>query len=140
MSINTRQYAKLIISVVLITTAFGCGDRGKERGSAQEQLNQAMNKVGGRLDGGDEAFRDLMGSIGKKLDEISKTSSGQQQLLERTLKDYEIDRQQIQGVFGSIADRLDQVDKSISNLQNRYQEMDKKFQGLDVVGNNKGSE
>ena len=136
----TRKYAKLIISVSLMVTAFGCGDRGKERPSTEQKLNQAMNTVGGRLNGGDEAFRDVIGSIGKKLDEISKTSSGQQAILERTLKDYETDRQQIQGVFGSIADRLDQVDKSILNLQNKYQEMDKKYQGFDVVGNNKGSE
>ena len=119
----------------------GCDRPRKDSPAVEQKINQAVNKIGGGINGGDEAFRDVMGSIGKKLDEVSRISSEQQKMLERTLKDYESDRQKIQGVFESIADRLDQVDKSIIGLQNRYQEMDKRFQGLDAVGNNiEGSE
>lgn len=138
MSIITPKYTGTIIVVVLLLS--GCGDRGSEHSSTEQRLNQAVNRMHGEVTGGENAFVDLMGSIGKKLDEVSKTSTEQQKMLDQTLKDYVNDRQQIQGVFGSIADRLDQVDKSILSLQKRYEEIDKKVQGFDEVGNNKGSE
>ena len=129
-----------MICLLVIMGGAGCREKEKERPSVQSQVNQTISQVGNGSTGGDAAFRDLMGSIGKKVDEVAKDSAERQKILEQTLKDYENDRKEIQGVFSSIADRLDQVDKSISSLQNKYQEIDRNFKDLNAVGNNKGSE
>lgn len=142
MNIRIQIYGNLAVIIFSSSLLLGCGDQGRGLPPAERQSNQVISQSmsNNGVVGGDAAFRDLVGSIGKQLDEVIKNSTEQQKILERTLKDYEEDRKQLQGVFGSIADRLDQVDKSISTIQNKIQEMDKKVQGLDVAANNKGSE
>ena len=84
--------------------------------------------------GGEAAFRDLVSSIGRDVDKISKTSDEQRKVLDRTIRDYQNDRKQYQGIFDSVADRIDNVDKTIQNLENKLQDMN--TQGVPAVAAN----
>ncbi|MCC6934039.1 MAG: hypothetical protein IT292_12445 [Deltaproteobacteria bacterium] len=73
--------------------------------------------------GGDQAFQDLVRSLGKQVNDVSKSTEDQKTSLERTIKDYQSDRAQFKGIFESVADRLDILDRNLSALEDKLSDL-----------------
>ncbi|MCC6934038.1 MAG: hypothetical protein IT292_12440 [Deltaproteobacteria bacterium] len=119
-----------LVFLLLLMLQLSCRE-SVERRSEQRTNNQVIPQVVQRQVEASGTYNDLINSIGKKVEDMSKNAEVRQQLLEESIKGYRDDRKQMQAIFESITDRLNGMDRSMTALQQRLGDLQQEVQNKD---------
>ena len=86
---------------------------------------EAQQNVGNTAYDDGRAYKDLLVTYSNEIDEMKKSANEQQQVLDKFVKDYKEDREQMGRIFESITDRLDRIDGNMKRLDEKIGEIGK---------------